>query len=80
MPDDTVTKRIQTAVRTYAAGETDRAIRVLTDEHPELVYARAQLLFEVGRLGESISAYQTLITKFPDSRLSLAGRNALARL
>jgi hypothetical protein len=79
-PDGTVTNRIQTAARMYAAGETDQAIRGLTDEHPELVYARAQLLFEAGRPGESISAYQTLITKFPDSRLSLAGRNVLARL
>ncbi len=79
-PDGAVTNRMQTAVRAYAAGETDRAISELTDEHPELVYARAQLLFEAGRLGESISAYQTLVMKFPDSRLSLVGRNVLARL
>ncbi|NQV26613.1 MAG: hypothetical protein HQ518_19835 [Rhodopirellula sp.] len=80
MPDRTVTGKIQTAVRAFAAGETDRAIELLTDEQPELVYARAQLLFEAGRPGESISAYQTLITKFPESRLSIVGRNVLTSL
>lgn len=75
-PDSKVVSAIRKSIAAHLRGDTDRAVNDLSDDDPELVYARYQLLFETGQIEAALEAYQTLVQKFPDSRLSIVGRNA----
>lgn len=76
-PDSAVVSVIRKSIAAHLSGDTNRAVNDLTDDDPELVYARYQLLVETGQFDAALTAYQTLVQKFPGSRLSVVGRNAL---
>ncbi|MFT4555442.1 MAG: hypothetical protein ACI92S_000773 [Planctomycetaceae bacterium] len=75
-PDSEVVSTIRKSIDAHLSGDTNRAVNDLTDDDPELVYARYQLLVETGHFDAALDAYQTLVQKFPGSRLSVVGRNA----
>ncbi len=75
-PDSEVVSAIRKSIDAHLIGDTNRAVNDLTDDDPELVYARYQLLVEIGHFDAALDAYRTLVQKFPDSRLSVVGRNA----
>jgi hypothetical protein len=76
-PAAEVVGAIRNSIAAHLSGDTNRAVNDLTDEDPELVYARYQLLVETGKFDAALTAYQTLVQKFPGSRLSVVGRNEL---
>jgi hypothetical protein len=75
-PDPEVVSTIRKSIAAHLTGDTNRAVNDLTDDDDELVYARYQLLVETGHFDAALVAYQTLVQKFPRSRLSVVGRNA----
>lgn len=75
-PDSEVVSAIRKSIEAHLSGDTNRAVDDLTDDDPELVYARYLLLVETNHFDAALSAYRTLVQKFPDSRLSVVGRNA----
>jgi hypothetical protein len=75
-PDSEVVSAIRKSIDAHLSGDTNRAVNDLTDDDPELVYARYQLLVGIGHFDAALDAYRTLVQKFPDSRLSVVGRNA----
>ena len=79
-PEAVPVDAINTAVKAYLTGEIDHAIGKLSDDHPELIYARALLMLESGKPNEAADACRILVTKFPDDRLSVAGRNVFNSL
>jgi hypothetical protein len=70
---------MQAAVEVYLSGDVPRAITMLThdDDHPQFLYARALLTLELERPADATVLLEKLVTKFPNDRLSIAGRNVL---
>ena len=70
---------MQAAVEVYLSGDVPRAITMLThdDDHPQFLYARALLTLELERPADATVLLEKLVTKFPNDRLSIAGRHVL---